>query len=688
MAVTLSSSIRDLSGVGDNYTKRLEKLGIVTVRDLLFYFPRRFDDFSKIIPISNIKVGETVSIRGSIYDISSKRSRKGSLVTEAIISDDTGTAKAVWFNQPWLENSLKKGEEIFLAGKFEFNYGQTAFSSPAYEKVHDDTGVEDLRHVGRIVPVYPETEGVSSKWLRTKIASLAKLVYGIKDHLPEEVKRRHDLPELSAAVRAMHFPENFDELKKAKKRMLIDNLFCLFLAVLSLKKSEGKDKAIAIDYDDEVGKKFVDSLPFSLTDSQRKAAWAILKDLGRTVPANRLLEGDVGSGKTVVAVMAALMAAGRGYQTAILAPTEILASQHYENVKNLTSGFDIRVALLTGSTKGSEKKETLKGITDGDIQIVVGTHALLSPEVRFWTLAFVVVDEQHRFGVEQRKALKLANGEARTMPHFLSMSATPIPRTLALTVFGDLDISILTDMPPGRKKVKTHLVLPEKREEGYKYIDKMIKEGRQVFVICPLVSSSDKLGVKSAEEEAQRLASSVFSHRRVGLLHGRMKGEEKTKAMNDFKEGKIDILVATSVIEVGVDVPNATVMIVEGAERFGLAQLHQFRGRVGRGEHQSYCFLFTESWSELVESRLNALISSENGFELAEKDLEIRGPGELLGLKQSGKVDELLLAVMKDPEIISEVRETAEQFLVESNLEKHGLLKEKVAEFATLTTLE
>jgi ATP-dependent DNA helicase RecG len=665
MAVTLNSSISELAGVGESYVKKLEKLDIFTIRDLLFYFPRRWDDFSKITPIRDIKVGEAVSVRGTVYDISSKRAKSGKSVTEALITDDTGTTKAVWFNQPYLEKNLRKGEEIFLAGTLEWNYGQIAFASPVYE-----------------------TEGVTSRWLRTKIASLAKLVYGIKDHLPEGVKNKHDLIELSAAVRTMHYPENFEELKRAQRRFLIDNLFCLFCSVLSIRKNDANDKAIAVDYDEKIGKKFVDSLPFSLTDSQRKSAWAILKDIGKSQPMNRLLEGDVGSGKTVVAAMVALMTAHRGYQVALIAPTEILAHQHFENFTTLLSDFDINIGILTGSTKPAEKKEILKGIADGELQIVIGTHALLSPDVKYWTLALVVVDEQHRFGVNQRKALKVANGESAKMPHFLSMSATPIPRTLALTVFGDLDISVLSEMPPGRKKVSTHLVDPMKREEGYKFIDGKIKEGRQVFVICPLVSPSDKLGVKSAEEEAERLDKSVFSHRKVGLIHGRMKGEEKEKVMSDFKAKKIDILVSTSIIEVGVDVPNATIMIIEGAERFGLAQLHQFRGRVGRGEHQSYCFLFTETWSELIESRLNALIKSENGFELADKDLEIRGPGELLGIKQSGKIDDTLLAAMKNPRLISEVRETAQAFLDNQNLSDYDILAKKVAEFNIISTLE
>lgn len=688
MAITLNSKISELGGVGAGYAQKLEKLRIMTVRDLLFYFPRRWDDFSKITPIRDIKVGETVSVRGTVYDISTKRSKRGRAVTEVILSDDTGTTKAVWFNQPFLEKNLQKGEEVFLAGTLEWNYGQIAFASPAYEKVHDDTGVEDLRHVGRIVPVYPETEGVTSKWLRSKIVGLAKLVYGIKEYLPEEVKKRHELMDLSAAIRTMHYPENFDELKKAQKRFLIENLFCLFCSVLAVKKGETTDRAIAIPFDEATGKKFVESLPFELTDSQRKAAWAILKDIGKSEPMNRLLEGDVGSGKTVVAAMVALMTAHRGYQVAILAPTEILAHQHYESFRALLKGFEIKVALLTGSAKPTEKKEILKGLADGDIQVIIGTHALISPEIKFWALALVVVDEQHRFGVDQRMALKTANGENGKMPHFLSMSATPIPRTLALTVFGDLDISVLTDMPPGRKRVQTNLIPPEKREDGYRFIDQKIEEGRQVFVICPLVSASDKLGVKSAEEEAVRLDKSIFAHRKVGLLHGRMKSEEKAKVMNDFKEKKIDILVSTSVIEVGVDVPNATIMVIEGAERFGLAQLHQFRGRVGRGEHQSYCFLFTETWSDLIESRLNALISSENGFELADRDLEIRGPGELLGLKQSGKIDETLLAAMKDPRIIGEVRETAEKFLEIRKVEDFSGLAEKVGEFRQVTILE
>lgn len=686
MPVILSSSISDLDGVGDSYAKKLEKLGVHTVRDLLFYFPRRWDDFSRITPIKELKVGERVSVKGTVFDVETKRSKRGMPVTEAIITDETGSVKAVWFNQPYLERSLKKGEEIYLAGKLEWGFGQVNMPSPAWEPAKEAT--DELRHTGRVVPVYNETAGLTSRWLRQKIGLLTKLIYGIRDHLPEEIKKRHNLADLSAAVRTMHFPDNLDELKKAQKRFLYDDLFCLFLSVLANKKELEKNRSISVKYNEAVGKKFVDSLPYQLTDAQRKAAWEILKDLGKSAPMNRLLEGDVGSGKTVVAAMAAVMVAQAGYQTVLLAPTEILAQQHYLSIKNLVSRIEnIKVVLLTGSTSTKEREETLEEIKNGEAQIIIGTHALLSESISYWTLALVIVDEQHRFGVEQRQKLKLVNGATKHMPHFLSMSATPIPRTLAITIFGDLSISVLDEMPPGREKVETHIIPPFKRADGYKFIDTKIEEGRQVFVICPLIEKSDKLGVKSATEEAENLAK-VFSKRKVGLLHGKMKPAEKEAVMTDFKNQKLDILVSTSVIEVGVDVPNASVMVIEGADRFGLAQLHQFRGRVGRGKHQSYCFMFTDSKTEKTLERLSALTKIQNGFELAEKDLELRGPGELLGLKQSGKIDETMIRVMGDPRIIKEVRETAEKFLAQTDLGSYPLLQERVSEFSVAAKLE
>ncbi len=686
MSLTLNSHIFEVPGVGSGYAKKLEKLGIKTVRDLLFYFPYRWEDYSKITPIAKVKSGEQISVGGIIQDIQTKKSRRGIPVTEAIISDDSGIAKAVWFNQPYIEKSLKKGDEIYLAGKMEWGFGQLNFVSPSFEKAKE--AEDELRHTARIVSIYPETAGLSSKWLRQKIGLLTKLIYGIRDHLPEEVKRRHNLIELSAAVRSMHFPENQEELKKAQKRFLYDDLFCLLLSVFLNKKEVEKEKSIAITYNEKIGKEFVKSLSYDLTSAQRKAAWDILKDLSKSVPMNRLLEGDVGSGKTVVAAMAALMVAVAGYQVVLLAPTEILASQHFLSFKKLLADFkDIKIAILTGSIKPKEKADILKEIEGGEVQIIIGTHALLSEKINYWTLVLVIVDEQHRFGVDQRSRLKKANGEARAMPHFLSMSATPIPRTLAITVFGDLSLSILDEMPPGRERVDTHIVPPFKRQDGYEFIDEKIEEGRQVFVICPLIEKSDKLGVKSAEEEYQNLKK-VFPKRKIGLLHGKLKPQEKEKIMSDFEDNKINILVSTSVIEVGVDVPNASIMVIEGAERFGLAQLHQFRGRVGRGKHKSYCFLFTDSKLEKTLERLNALSKINNGFELAEKDLELRGPGELLGIKQSGKVDQTLVRVLADPRIIKDVRDTADFFVEKRHLANFPLLSEKIKEFDTAVKLE
>lgn len=687
MPVNLNSPISELEGVGESTARKLQKLGVSTVRDLLFYFPRRWDDYSKITPISNLKVGDQVSIKGVVFAIDTKRSRRGMPITEAIITDETGSTKAVWFNQPYLERSLRKGDEIYLAGKLEWNTaGGVGFVSPVWEPAKEAT--DDLRHTGRIIPVYNETAGLTSRWLRHKIGLLTKLIYGIRDYLPEEVKARHDLMELSAAIRTMHFPENQDELKKAQRRFLYDDLFCLLVAVLQNKKELTDSRSISVKYDEKIGKKFVESLPYQLTDAQRKAAWEILKDLGKSTPMNRLLEGDVGSGKTVVAAMAAMMVGAAGYQVVLLAPTEILARQHFASISKLVSGIrGIKVALLTGSTKSGDKKEILKAIEEGEVQIIVGTHALLSERINYWTLALVIVDEQHRFGVQQRQKLKLINKETGKVPHFLSMSATPIPRTLAITIFGDLTISVLDEMPPGRERVETYIIPPQKRADGYKFIDGKIQEGRQIFVICPLIDKSDKLGVRSATEEAKNLAK-VFENRKVGLLHGKMKPEEKERVMADFKDNKLNILVSTSVIEVGVDVPNASVMVIEGADRFGLAQLHQFRGRVGRGKHQSYCFLFTDSKTEKTLDRLAALTKIQNGFELAEKDLELRGPGELLGVKQSGKIDETMIRVISDPRIIKEVRETAEKFVAQAELADYPALAERVAEFDLAGKLE
>ncbi|MCL4387441.1 MAG: ATP-dependent DNA helicase RecG [Patescibacteria group bacterium] len=752
--MNLETKVSELSGVGPAYVKKLSKIGIETINDLLFHFPRRYDDFSKTVPIGEAKTGENISVIGEIWQIANKRSRRGITITEAVVADETGTIKAVWFNQPFLKNSLKAGDKVVLAGKLEWNYGTVAMQSPSYEKVQktvnppplklrragskqlteDDSGkvrmtdsndvisteversldpavagleMTSLRHTGRIVPVYPETEGLTSKWLRYKIQPLLKFVGEIKEYLPEALTKKYGLIDIQTAIKELHFPTDWGFLERAKKRIDFEEMFLLQLAVLSQKKSLEEEKAANIKLDEKFAKEFVGKLGFQLTNAQRRAAFEILKDMEKSTPMNRLLEGDVGSGKTVVAAMAMAMTANANHQSAFIAPTEILAGQHFQEISKLLKNFNVGLATanevklagskpasakatsgrqLTGNSKQGKRKEFWNLAKKREVDVVVGTHALLQEKVEFQKLGLVIVDEQHRFGVEQRMTLRKENDEG-LMPHFLSMSATPIPRTLTLTVYGDLNISILDEMPPGRKPVITKLIEGIKREEAYKFIDEKIVNGRQVFVICPLIEESDKLGVKSVEKEAERLDKNIFPHRKIGVLHGKLKPAEKEETMARFKNGELDILVSTSVIEVGVDIPNASVMMIEGAERFGLAQLHQFRGRVGRDEHQSYCFLFTESDNETTMKRLSALINTNNGFKLAEADLEIRGPGEIFGTAQHGLPD-IKTRNLLNINLIKETRGAAEEFLRDERLENYPLLREKVSRYNIISSLE
>lgn len=703
----LKTKISELSGVGPAYAKRLEKIGVETVEDLLFYFPRKYDDFSKTVPIGQIKLNENISVVGEIWEIKNKKSRRGITVTEAVVADNTGTLKAVWFNQPFLIKNLKQGDKISLAGKLEWSYAGTSMVSPSYEKLAKGPSLSsEQKHTGGIIPVYPETEGLTSKWLRAKIKPLLKLVDQIEEYLPEEVAKGLSLSKLQDAIREMHFPTSMDSLDRARERVAFDEMFLLQLAVLNNKKINEKDKASKISFDETLTKKFVQSLDFELTEAQRKAAWEILKDIQNDKPMNRLLEGDVGSGKTVVAAMALLNAAKaacpnrsrRGFQAVLLSPTEVLASQHFESLSKLFNEFGINICLLTSSKIVSSKQlavnskqeirnELLREIETGGIDILIGTHAVLNEEIQFKNLGLVIVDEQHRFGVEQRSKLRKESGDTKTTPHFLSMTATPIPRTLTLTIYGDLDVSILDEMPKGRQQISTRVVPHSKREDAYGFIRKEVESGRQVFVICPLIEESDKLGVKSAETEYKKLKERIFPELNIGLLHGKLRSKEKEAIMDDFKQNKINILVSTSVIEVGVDVPNASVMMIEGAERFGLAQLHQFRGRVGRAEHKSYCFLFTDSDAETTRKRLESLVNTYSGFELAERDLEIRGPGEIFGTHQHGLPD-IDMKNLMNIALIKRTRAAAEGFLGKNDLEKYPLLKEKAGKYNVVNNLE
>ncbi len=703
--MNLYTPVREISGIGPVFQKKLKRLGIKNIRDLLFHFPHRYEDFSNIKNIADVKIGETCCIKGEIVQIESGRTwKKRMSITQALIKDGTGTMEAVWFNQPYLVNVLKKGDAVCLAGKAVPGKKSLYLSNPIREKV-SKSDLNSLTHTGRIVPVYPETEGLSSRWLRYFAKSFLQDFKGkIKDPLPEDLREKEGLTPLERSLWQIHFPDSLKAAQKARKRFAFEELFNIELWVLKERMKMNKEKAFQVPLDLKLIKRFVDSLPFKLTDAQRKSAWQILKDLEKKRPMNRLLEGDVGSGKTVVAAMAILNAAKKGYQSVFMAPTEILANQHFKTIWDLLKRYNINVGLLTGKKDvfysrklhnqyiEISRKKLLEKTDKGEISLLIGTHALIASGknsregIKFGKLALVVIDEQHRFGVEQRAKLT----RQKTIPHLLSMTATPIPRTLALTLYGDLDLSIIDQLPKGRKKIITKVVPPKERQKTYAFIKKEVKKGRKVFVICPRIEEEGKLETKTVKEEYQKLSQKIFPDLKVGMLHGKMQGREKEKTMREFSKdkGKIDILVSTSVVEVGVDVTQATVMMIEGADRFGLAQLHQFRGRVGRSKYQSFCFLFTDSGAAKTRQRLKALASSENGFDLAEKDLQIRGPGDFSGIRQWG-VPDLTMESLNDMPLVEKTRQAAKEILEKDpELEDHPLLLERIGEFGRRIHLE
>ncbi|MFH1366950.1 MAG: ATP-dependent DNA helicase RecG [Patescibacteria group bacterium] len=682
--LTLNSDISEIPKVGPAMAKRIKSLGLESVSDLLFYFPYRWEDFSQIIKVNQVRPHEICTIRGKVQLITGRRSfrRRRMFITESLVADDTGSIKVIWFNQPYLSKILKTGDEIILSGKVTMDYLTPEFTSPSFEKVK-----KEQTHTGRIVPVYSLTAGISQRQMRFFLKTVLPLAKNITDFLPAEIIRSNRLMPLSLALKQIHFPDRHEILSKAAQRLKFDELFLIQAQVLQNKMYLDKAKAPKVKFLESVSQEFVKSLPFKLTNSQKKTAWQILRDLEKPSPMNRLLSGDVGSGKTIVAVMAILNTVRNGFQAAYMAPTEILARQHFEKIRMFLKPFRVKTALLTRSFRESggrkiSKSDLMKKIKNGGVELIIGTHALIQEEVNFKNLALVIIDEQHRFGVAQRKSLREKfSTEHKLISHLLSMTATPIPRSLALTVYGDLDLSIISEMPAGRKKILTKVVNPEKRIKAYDFLRKQINDGRQIFVICPLIEPSDKLGVRSVKQEYEKLKNEIFADLKISLIHGKLKSAEKEKVMNDFKNNKINILVSTSVIEVGIDIPNATVMMIEGTERFGLAQLHQFRGRVGRSSHQSYCFLFTESDSPKTIERLAALERSNDGFYLAEFDLKTRGPGDFTGIRQSGLPD-FRMASLSDVNLIAQTRAAAKA-LIENDpeLNNYPLLKQKIGDW-------
>ncbi|MFA7244060.1 MAG: ATP-dependent DNA helicase RecG [Patescibacteria group bacterium] len=698
MEINLNTEIKYLKGVGPKVAPKLNKLGIYTAQDLIYHYPRRYKDYTQVTKISNLTNNlelktNNFTIRARVVGIANKRTRRrGFTVTEAVVEDNSGSLKVVWFNQPYLAKMLKAGSEVILNGKV------------SYDSFSHSLVMESPNRANRpkIVPVYPETAGVSSYFIARLISNINPPAGGqiskLEEYLPQPILDKYDLLGIRSALKNIHEPEDSQALSKARRRIAFDELFLIAIRSQLIKEEIATESAPKIETADPELKKFADALPFELTTDQKKAVWQIAKDLALKKPMNRLLNGDVGSGKTAVAAFAAYIAAKAGFRTALMAPTEILAKQHFETLNKLLEKSDVSVGLLTSSTRKANVAGELER------QVIVGTHSLVQGKVEIKNLGLVIVDEQHRFGVNQRAELTKSREGLR--PHFLSMTATPIPRSLHLALFGDLDLSIIKSMPKGRKPIKTRFVEETNRLKAYDFIRRQIQSGRQAFVICPLIEESEAQtretlfdeDRKSVMAEYNRLSKQIFPDLKIGMLHGRMPasprrgrrglakgGKSKDEIMAEFKACKLDILVSTSVVEVGVDIPNATIMMIEDAERFGLAQLHQFRGRVGRGEHQSFCFVFSSTQNPRAIERLKSFENILDGFKLAEQDLKNRGAGDMFGTIQSG-YNELRMASYSDIELIDEAAEGAK--IVTNNIEKYPAVMEKIDEFLTHKHLE
>ena len=680
--IALNASLTVLAGVGPRHATMLSRLGLNTLGDMLYNFPRRYDDYSQLKTIRDLFYGQQVTVIGTITTVDSRTARSGRMsITEAVINDGTGGLRLTWFNQPWLVNRLKVGDAISVSGVVQQYLGRLVMNSPDWEPVE----AENL-HTNRIVPIYPLTANVTQKWLRGLMKQVVTYwAPKLTDHLPESIRQAADLPDLGASLLQVHRPDSQQQLHDARQRLAFDELFFLAMG----RERQKRDWKAATGRVFEVGDDWLEArlagLPFALTAAQQRALADIRADLRSGRPMNRLLQGDVGSGKTVVAALTAAVVNAGGAQAAIMAPTSILAEQHYRTFLNVLAGEgDLlppqAIRLLVGDTPEKEKDEIRSGLAGGSVKIVIGTHALLEDPVAFADLQFAVIDEQHRFGVEQRAILRSKG----TNPHLLVMTATPIPRSLALTVYGDLDLSVVDELPPGRQVIETHVLTQRERERAYTLIRSQVRDGHQAFIIYPLIEESENGDLLAATAEHERLQKEVFRDLRLGLLHGRMPPDEKDAVMLRFRQKEFDVLVSTTVVEVGVDVPNATVMLVEGANRFGLAQLHQLRGRVGRGEAQSYCLLIPDHDDAAENERLTAMAETNDGFILAERDLQQRGPGEFLGTRQAGYATTLRMASLSDIPLIEKARRQA-QSLFERDAElkdpENQLLAEALRRF-------
>ncbi|MBI5298288.1 MAG: ATP-dependent DNA helicase RecG [Chloroflexi bacterium] len=684
--VALNAALTVLQGVGPRHAETLKQLGMHTLGDMLYYFPRRYEDYSQLKPIKSVWYGDQLTVLGMVQNVVTRPIRGGKAqVVEAILTDGTGALRLTWFNQPWIANRLQDGDQITVSGKVEQYLGKLVMNNPDFEPVE----AENL-HTNRIVPIYPLAEKITQKWLRNLMSQV--ITYwapSVADPLPESVRKAGGLMPLGEALIQAHFPKTQENLKAARARLAFDEIFYLQVGVLRQKRDWKSVEARVFEVDNAWMGTHISALPFMLTEAQQHAVADIRNDLKSGKPMNRLLQGDVGSGKTVVAAMAAAMIVQSGAQAAIMAPTAILAEQHYRNFTKLLAGengllHEGQVRLLVGDTPEAEKNEINEKLAAGEIKIIIGTHSLIEDPVTFQDLQFAVIDEQHRFGVDQRAALRQKGNN----PHLLVMTATPIPRSLALTLYGDLDLSIMDEMPAGRQPVNTYVLRPQERERAFTLIRSQIKDSKQAFIIYPLIEESEKIEARAAVDDYEKLSKEIFPDLSLGLLHGRMKPAEKDEAMLKFRDGEYHILVSTTVVEVGVDIPNATVMLIEGADSFGLAQLHQLRGRVGRGSAQSYCLLIPTHEDATENERLQAMAETNDGFVLAECDLQQRGPGEFLGTRQSGYASGLRMASLTDVALIEKAR-TQAQSLFERDADlsqpEHALLSEAFGRFWGLT---
>lgn len=675
----MASPVSELKGVGDAVAQKLAQLGVKTVGDLVDFYPRRYEDFSTVTLINKLQPG-MVTIEAEIKQATGRYVRRGLHITEAVASDESGSLRLVWFNQPYRAAALKPGKRYFMSGQYELSRQRFGLMNPSVELVSDLPV-----NTARILAIYKETKGLTSRQVRLAVQQVLPIITDLPESLPAWVVKDEALMSRAEALMALHAPISADQLAAARRRLGFEEVFQLSLASLLNKLENQHENALSIGFQEQLARDFVGHLPFKLTNAQRRTTWQIYQDLQRTYPMNRLVEGDVGSGKTVVATMAALMVMAQKLQAALMAPTELLARQHANTIYNLLKplGRENELVLLVGSMSAAQKTKARVAIKSGRAGFIVGTHALIQEKVNMHALALIIIDEQHRFGVEQRKTLMAKAGH---MPHVLSLTATPIPRSLALTLYGELDISILDEKPAGRQAILTEVISPNSRAQLYEKIDQELAAGRQMFVVCPIIADSEVLDANSVEKVYEQLSKKDFKHRRVGLLHGRLKAEEKQAVMEQFVADKLDILVATTVIEVGVDVPNASVMLIESAERFGLAQLHQLRGRIGRGGQQGYCYLLPGD-SAAPSRRLRALASSNDGFKLAELDLELRGPGAIYGTMQHGALD-LRIAKLSDAKLIAAARGSAQHYIdKQENLLHYKELAQSVERLRAVTNL-